>query len=168
MQDDIWTLGVCYLEMMVSIERGIDGYIFLQKLKLQKLSESARIQAIKESVRCFGSNALIQRMLKDRRPTAAELLEDPLILTLKSLMAQQTPLRPELDGLIASFGFANKNKSLIGFLSLLKRSDIKFLDLLNESQVIETLIRFIELLVICLAQSSDFDILCLKGVRWLI
>jgi hypothetical protein len=30
------------------------------------------------------------------------------------------------------------------------------------------MIRFIELLVICFAQSTEFDQLCIKGVNWII
>ena len=154
--------------MIVSIERGLDGYVFLQKLALQKLSQSARMQAIAESVKCIGSRAIIQKMLIDKRPTSSELLQDTLIVTLQSLMLSQTPLRSELDGLIACLGFANKNKSLIAFLCILKRSDTNILAQLNQVQVQEVMIRFIELLVICLAQSQEYDALCLKGVRWVI
>jgi hypothetical protein len=56
---DVWALGICILETMVSIEKAQDGYLLLTKLNLNFLSESARVRAINETVSCTGARFLI-------------------------------------------------------------------------------------------------------------
>lgn len=43
---DIWSLGICLLETVISIEMAQDGYKLLTKLNLNALTESARFRVV--------------------------------------------------------------------------------------------------------------------------
>ena len=50
----------------------------------------------------YGSNAIIQMMMTDKRPTAAELLEDPFMIYLKINLLKPVSLVMDLWSKIAT------------------------------------------------------------------
>lgn len=83
---DVWALGICLFETLLTIESSKDGYDFLRKVKLAEVSESARMCLIKESIQHEGYRMVLARMLADKRPSATELLREPFFSCIKAII----------------------------------------------------------------------------------